>query len=107
MKKIFIIGLTMFILATFSMVIHLQVSHAGTYNPSLETGFRCGNLLMRAGLQKMQVLHSCGDPVSSEKSYVDIYGEVEKLMYGPDAGYFYVLYFFVGKLIGIEEVRQE
>jgi hypothetical protein len=106
MKKTFIIGLTMFILVTFLMVIHLQVTHAGTFNPSIGTGFRCGNLLMREGLEKMQVLYNCGDPVVSEKSYVDAYGEVEKLMYGPDAGYFYVLYFYVGKLIKIEEVRQ-
>lgn len=106
MKKTFIIGLTMFILVTFLMVIHLQVSHAGTFNPSIGTGFRCGNLLMREGLQKAQVVYNCGEPFMAEKSYVDAYGEVDKLIYGPDAGYFYVLYFYVGKLVGIEEVRQ-
>ena len=42
----------------------------------------------------------------TERSYVYAYGEVDKLIYGPEAGYFYVLYFFVGKLIKIEEVRQ-
>jgi hypothetical protein len=106
MKKIFTISLTLFILVTFSMVIHLQISHAGKFNPSMGTGFRCGNLLMQEGLHKAQVVYNCGEPFMTEKSYVDSYGEVEKLIYGPDAGYFYVLYFFVGKLIGIEEVRQ-
>ena len=106
MKKIFIIGLTIFISVTFSMVIHLQVSQAGKFNPSLGTGFRCGNLLMREGLQKAQVVYNCGEPFLSEKSYVDAYGEVDKLIYGPDGGYFYILYFYVGKLIGIEEARQ-
>jgi hypothetical protein len=106
MKKTFIIGLTMFILVTFLMVIPLLVSHAGTFNPSIGTGFRCGNLLMREGLQKAQVIYDCGEPFMTEKSYVDAYGEVDKLIYGPEAGYFYVLYFYVGKLIGIEEVRQ-
>jgi len=106
MNKTFIRGLTIFILITFGMVIHMQISHAGRFNPSIGSGFRCGNLLMEEGLQKVQVLYECGDPVVSEKSYVDKYGEVDKLMYGPDAGYFYVLYFYVGKLIGIEEVRQ-
>jgi hypothetical protein len=106
MKKTFIIGLTMFILVTFLMFIHLQVSHAGTFNPSIGTGFRCGNLLMKEGLQKAQVVYNCGEPFMTEKSYVDSYGEVDKLTYGPDAGYFYVLYFYVGKLIGVEEFRQ-
>lgn len=106
MKKTFIVGLTMFILVASSMVIPLQVSHAGKFNPSMGTGFRCGNLLMEEGLQKAQVVYSCGEPFMTEKSYVDAYGEVDKLIYGPDGGYFYVLYFYVGKLIGIEEVRQ-
>ncbi len=106
MKKTFIIVLTMFILVTFLMVNHLQVSQAGTFNPSIGTGFRCGNLLMREGLQKAQVVYNCGEPFMAEKSYVDAYGEVDKLIYGPEAGYFYVLYFYVGKLIKIEEVRQ-
>lgn len=106
MKKTFIIGLTMFILVTFLMAIPWQVSHAGTFNPSIGTGFRCGNLLMREGLQKAQVVYNCGEPFMTEKSYVDAYGEVDKLIYGPEGGYFYVLYFYVGKLIGIEEVRQ-
>jgi hypothetical protein len=106
MKKIFIIGLTIFIWVSFSTVIPLQVSQAGKFNPSLGTGFRCGNLLMREGLQKAQVVYNCGEPFLSEKSYVDAYGEVDKLIYGPDAGYFYILYFYVGKLIGIEEARQ-
>jgi hypothetical protein len=61
---------------------------------------------MSEGLDKLQVLAQCGQPTASEKSYIDKYGEVEKLVYGPQAGYFYILYFFAGKLIGIEEVRQ-
>jgi hypothetical protein len=68
MKKTFIIGLTMFILVTFLMVIHLQVSLAGTFNPSIGTGFRCGNLLMKEGLQKAQVVYNCGEPFMTEKS---------------------------------------
>jgi hypothetical protein len=71
MKKIFIIGLTIFIWVSFSTVIPLQVSQAGKFNPSLGTGFRCGNLLMREGLQKAQVVYNCGEPFLSEKSYVD------------------------------------
>jgi hypothetical protein len=79
---------------------------AGSLSPSIGSGFRCGNLLMSEGVDKLQVLSSCGQPVATEKSYIDQYGEVEKLVYGPDAGYYHVLYFFAGKLIGIEEIRQ-
>jgi hypothetical protein len=72
----------------------------------LITNFRCGNLIITEGLEKLQVLANCGEPVASERSYVDRYGEVEKLVYGPDAGYYYVLYFYVGKLIEVESIRQ-
>lgn len=79
---------------------------AGTFNPSLGASWRCGNLLMEEGIDKLQVLSNCGEPVAVEKTYIDQYGEVEKLVYGPDAGYYYVLYFFVGKLVAMEEIRQ-
>ena len=79
---------------------------AGKLNPSIGTGFRCGNLMMEEGLDKLQVLANCGEPVATEKSWIDQYGEVEKLVYGPDAGYYYVLYFFHGNMIGVEEIRQ-
>ena len=73
---------------------------------SMDTDFRCGNLLMREGVEKLQVMVNCGEPVASERSYIDRYGEVDKLFYGPDAGYYYVLYFYVGKLIKVESIRE-
>ncbi|HHP7235798.1 MAG TPA: DUF2845 domain-containing protein [Desulfobacterales bacterium] len=79
---------------------------AGTFNPNLGASWRCGNLLMEEGIDKLQVLSNCGEPVAVEKTYIDQYGEVEKLVYGPDAGYYYVLYFYVGKLVAMEEIRQ-
>ena len=85
----------------------IKEASAGKINPSIGTGFRCGNLMMEEGLQKLKVLANCGDPVATEKSWIDKYGEVEKLVYGPEAGYYYVLYFFHGNMIGVEEVRQE
>lgn len=84
----------------------IKEARAGKLSPSIGSGFRCGNLMMEEGLEKLQVLAECGDPVASEKSWIDKYGEVEKLVYGPDAGYFYVLYFFHGNMIGVEEIRQ-
>lgn len=106
MKKILIIC----IVATFLLIIHnvgdSSVAQAGSYNPSMGSGFRCGNLLMSEGVDKLQVLANCGQPVASDKSWIDKYGEVEKLVYGPISGYYNILYFFAGKLIQIEEVQQ-
>ena len=90
----------------FSLTVAPASVMADSFLLSLDTSFRCGNLVMRDGLEKLQVLANCGDPVASERSYIDRYGEVEKLIYGPDAGYYYVLYFYVGKLIEVESIRQ-
>ena len=78
----------------------------GLFDVNMGTGWRCGNLLMQQGLQKLQVLANCGEPIATEKSWVDRYGEVDKLIYGPDAGYYYVLYFYVDSLIKVQEIRQ-
>ncbi len=107
MKKILISVVIVFFLLIVLMANYSQSVYAGTYDVSIGSGFRCGNLLMKEGLQKAQVIYNCGEPFMTEKSYVDAYGEVDKLVYGPDHGYFYVLYFFVGKLIKVEEVRQD
>jgi hypothetical protein len=69
--------------------------------------WRCGNLFVEEGVHSAQVQYNCGEPLTKEKSYVDAYGEVDKWVYGPEAGYFYVMYFYVGKLVRLEEVRQE
>ena len=79
---------------------------AGKNDPSIGSGFRCGNLMMSQGLEKMLVLAECGQPAATDKTWIDNYGEVEKLAYGPDAGYYHVLYFFAGKLVKIEDIRQ-
>lgn len=90
----------------FSMAVAPATVMADSFLLSLDSSFRCGNLVMREGLEKLQVLANCGEPMANERSYIDRYGEVEKLVYGPDAGYYYVLYFYVGKLIKVESIRQ-
>ena len=98
------------LILVFALVLSLFASPASvmadSFLLSMSSGFRCGNLVMRDGLEKLQVLANCGEPVASERSYIDRYGEVEKLIYGPDAGYYYVLFFYVGKLIEVESIRQ-
>ena len=106
MKKTLIISIIAIFLMIVLMAQNSQIVYAGSLRAEVTTGFRCGNLMMKEGLEKMQVLYNCGEPLSQEKSYVDRYGGVEKLFYGPDHGYFHVLYFFVGKLFKVESIRQ-
>jgi hypothetical protein len=75
---------------------------AEPFDPDLGASWRCGNLVMEKGLTKRQVLDACGKPVHVEKSYLEDYGEVEKLVYGPDAGYMYRLIFFDDRLVNIK-----
>jgi hypothetical protein len=81
-------------------------SPAQPYDPDLGANWRCGNLIMEKGLFKFQVVDACGEPRTVEKSYIDEYGEVEKLVYGPDAGYFYTLIFYRDRLMRIEADRR-
>ena len=95
MRKIFMVCIAVIFLFGFVITATAQ-----------DTSWRCGNLFVEEGVHSAQVQYNCGDPFSKEKSYIDSYGEVEKWIYGPDAGYFYVLYFYVGKLVKLEGVRQ-
>ena len=106
MKRLFFAALAAVFLTVFLTIGTVPIALAGKYNPSLGSGFRCGNLLMDEGLDKLQVLVNCGDPVASEKSWIDQYGEVERIIYGPINGYYYILFFFASKLVQIEEVQQ-
>jgi hypothetical protein len=76
------------------------------YDPDLGANWRCGNLIMEKGLHKYQVINACGKPQAVEESYIDQYGQVEKLFYGPDAGYIYTLIFYRDRLMRIDAVRQ-
>ena len=71
-----------------------------------DTMWRCGNLFVEHGVHSAQVRYNCGNPFSKDRTYLEEYGEVEVWIYGPESGYFYVLYFFVGKLVKLEEVSQ-
>lgn len=75
---------------------------AEPFDPDLGASWRCGNLIMEKGLTKRRVLDACGKPVHMEKSYLEDYGEVEKLVYGPDAGYMYRLIFYDDRLVNIK-----
>ena len=61
--------------------------------------WRCGNLLVKPGVQKAAVLLYCGEPIYREQ--VDQYAE--KLIYGPDWGRYYILTFDGARLKRIED----
>lgn len=67
---------------------------------------RCGNLIVEEGTNGMEIQAECGEPVAKEKYFIDKYGDVDKWVYGPDAGYLYVIYLFMGKVVEIEEIQQ-
>ena len=67
---------------------------------------RCGNLIVQEGTNGIEIQAECGDPVAKERYFIDKYGEVDKWVYGPDAGYLYVIYLFMGKVVEIEEIQQ-
>ena len=71
-----------------------------------QAAMRCGNLIVQEGTDSLEIQAECGQPAAKEKFYLDKYGDVDKLVYGPDAGYLYVIYIFGGKVVQIEEIRQ-
>ena len=67
--------------------------------------FRCGNLFVKEGTDSAAVFTRCGEPIYKEQlPYDESY--IDKWIYGPRAGYYYILYFEAGKCIRVEEKRQ-
>ena len=56
MKKLIMIGLIFGVGTSLLLAGNLNYAYAGNYSPSIGSGFRCGNLLMSEGLDKLQVL---------------------------------------------------
>lgn len=91
MKKVILAGLIFILMFCF------------TFNAW--AAFRCGNTSVREGVDSAKVFISCGEPIYKENlPYMDSY--VEKWIYGPLAGYYYIIYFESGKCIKVEEKRQ-
>ena len=68
--------------------------------------FTCSNLLVQEGTLSEEILVECGQPVSKERFFLEKYGDVDKWVYGPEAGYTYVIYLFLGKVVEVEEIQQ-
>jgi hypothetical protein len=68
--------------------------------------FTCGNLMVQEGTHGEEILSECGQPVSKERFFLEKYGDVDKWVYGPEAGYTYVIYLFLGKVVEVESIQQ-
>ena len=71
-----------------------------------QASMRCGNLIIQEGTLGLEIQAECGEPVTKERHFIDKYGDVDKWIYGPEAGYLYVIYLFMGKVVEIEEIQQ-
>lgn len=76
----------------------------------VSAAMRCDNFFAKPGVQSEEVLAHCGEPVS--KSEGELRGRrggraVDKWIYGPEAGFIYILYFSNGVLEEIEEKKGE
>ena len=103
MKKILLIAISLLFLSV------ILVSAA-----EKETGWRCGNLFIEKGVDSFQVLKNCGEPISKEVVGNTESGElgepgliIEKWVYGPEAGYYYILYIKGGVVDKVESERVE
>ena len=75
-------------------------------------GFRCGIYLIREGDYKYLVEQRCGEPISRDFSGYTLTPDgqreltIERWVYGPDNGYYYILTFEGGILERIDAQRK-
>ncbi len=75
-----------------------------------QTSFRCGNMFVKEGASSVAVQASCGEPVSKEdlgyrmgkKRKKGAGKKLEKWVYGPQAGYYYVIMIEGGTVVSVE-----
>lgn len=69
---------------------------------------RCGNLFVEPGVTSVEILVSCGEPISKEVLGAGgRSGAVkERWTYGPKSGYYYLLYFKAGVLEKVESKKR-
>ena len=83
------------LVATAAVLLYAGVSHA----------WRCGNLLVRPGVQLAGVLLYCGEPAYRESLGTRGGQAAERLIYGPEYGMYYLLEFEGGVLRRIDAKR--
>ncbi len=87
------------------IVLTIVAAGAFTLLASTSHAWRCGNLLVRPGIQKAAVLLYCGEPAYREDLGQRGGENAERLIYGPDGGMYYLLTFEGGSLRKIDQKR--
>lgn len=98
-----------------ALMIIVAVVFVLTLNPGAEaattqTSFKCGNLFVEPGSQSVGVELKCGSPLVKEDLGYRGKGvgrKVEKWVYGPRAGYYYVIMIEGGTVVSVEAVREQ
>jgi uncharacterized protein YxeA len=97
-----------------AVIIIVAVVFVLTLCPSLyaqqQTSFRCGNMFVKEGASSVAVQASCGEPISKEdlgyrggkKRKKGAGKKVEKWVYGPQSGYYYVIMIEGGTVVSVE-----
>jgi hypothetical protein len=100
MKKAFIIIIAVvFVLALCPVTFAQQ-----------QTSFRCGNTFVKEGTNSIAIQAGCGEPLVKEDLGARGRGRgknVEKWVYGPEAGYYYVIMIEGGTVVRVEAVREQ
>lgn len=105
MKKSLIFAISTFLVTFFAAgtIAELYPDNQGVKS------YQCGNLFIEEGVHSFQVRQNCGEPVYLEifETGYDDGGSysIEKWVYGPEAGYYYILYFKYGVLIKLSSAR--
>jgi len=87
------------------LVLTIVVAVAMSLLASTSHAWRCGNLLVRPGVQKAAVLLYCGEPAYREDLGQRGGEKAERLIYGPEWGMYYLLTFEGGSLRKIDQKR--
>ncbi len=87
------------------LVLGIATAGAVVLLASTSHAWRCGNLLVRPGVQKAAVLLYCGEPAYREDLGQRGGEKAERLIYGPEWGMYYLLTFQGGSLSKIDQKR--
>ena len=87
------------------LVLGIVTAGAVVLLASTSHAWRCGNLLVRPGVQKAAVLLYCGEPAYREDLGQRGGEKAERLIYGPEWGMYYLLTFEGGALSKIDQKR--
>ncbi len=95
----------------FILIIVFGFISIGTTAYAIHDEWNCGNLTVKKRVHSFKVLEHCGEPVSKENighnGAHNSGATREEWVYGPDAGYYYVVYITAGVVEKVESFRHD